>query len=252
MKSTHSPATLQLFREISTQRYVCIRFPTPEATRQTNRMNTTPTSAIYNLIVLDESGSMKPVKAPTITGFNEIVQTISGTQQQFPDQPQFVTLVTFNGLGIKTLLDKQPVDQLTPLTNDQYRPDASTPLLDALGRSLLRLEAQIDQEQNPTVLVSILTDGDENASREFSGPAVRAIVERLQGRGWTFTYMGTNHAVEQTAASISIKTSVRFDHNESGLKDLFERERKGRTTYYEKKRQGMSSADAEQGYYDQP
>lgn len=195
---------------------------------------------------------MAPVKAPTLTGFNEIAQTILGTQQQFPEQPQFVTLVTFNGMGIKTLLDKQPVGLLTPLTADQYRPNASTPLFDALGRSLLRLEIQLEQETNPTVLVSILTDGDENASREFSGAAVRAIIERLQDRGWTFTYVGANHAVEQVAASMSIKTTVRFDHNEAGLKDLFERERKGRTAYYEKKRRGMSSRDAEQGYYDQP
>ena len=214
-------------------------------------MNTTSAASVFNLIVLDESGSMEPVKAPTLTGFNEIVQTIQGTQQQFPDQPQFITLVTFNGLGIKTLLDKQPASQLTPLTSDQYRPDASTPLFDALGRSLLRLELQTENEINPTVLVSILTDGDENASREFTGMAVRAIIERLQSQGWSFTYMGANHAVEQVAASMSIKTTVRFDHNEAGLKDLFARERKGRTAYYEKKRQGMSSRDAEQDFFNQ-
>lgn len=215
-------------------------------------MTTTSSTSVYNLIVLDESGSMEPVKVPTLTGFKEITQTILGTQQQFPDQPQFITLVTFNGLGIKTLLDKQPVALLSPLTADQYRPDASTPLLDALGRSLLRLEIQLEQETNPTVLVSILTDGNENASREFTGATVRAIIERLQGRGWTFTYMGANHAVEQVAASISIKTCVRFDHNEAGMQDLFARERKGRTAYYEKKRQGMSSRQAEEGFWDNP
>lgn len=214
-------------------------------------MNTAPTTSVYNLIVLDESGSMEPIKDLTLTGFNEITQTILGTQQQFPEQPQFITLVTFNGLGIKTLLDKQPVDQLIPLTADQYCPDASTPLFDALGRSLLRLELQLEAIPNPSVLVSILTDGAENASREYTGSAVRAIIDRLQGIGWTFTYMGANHAVEQTAASLSIKTTVRFDPSSAGMEFLFERDRKGRSAYYEKKRRGMSSREAERGYFEQ-
>lgn len=215
-------------------------------------MNTAPAPSVYNLIVLDESGSMEPVKAPTLTGSIEIPQTILGTQQQFSNQPQFVTLVTFNGLVIKTLLNKHPVGLLNPLTANLYRPDASTPLFNALGKSLLRLEIQFEQETTPTVLISILTDGDENASREFTGSAVRALIERLQGLGWTFTYVGANHAVGRVAASISIKTTVRFYHNEAGLKDLFARERRGRTAYYEKKRRGMSSLEAEQDYYNQP
>ena len=214
-------------------------------------MHTSQTAPIYNLIVLDESGSMDSVKTPTITGFNEIAQTIRGVQHQFPDQPQFVTLVTFNGLAIKTVLDKQPANQLTDLTAEQYRPDASTPLYDALGRSLLRLEIQTENETSPTVLVNILTDGEENASREFSGAAVRTIIERLKGRGWTFTYMGANHDVERVASSMGIASSLRFQQDKAGMEKLFARESLSRQTYYAKKRSGMSSSEAEKGYYDE-
>jgi Mg-chelatase subunit ChlD len=215
------------------------------------RMTTTPTSAAYNLIVLDESGSMEAIKKATLTGFREIVQTILGTQQQFPEQSQYVTLVTFNGLGIKTLIDNKPAQELADLPELHYQPDASTPLYDALGKSLLRLELQTEKENNPTVLVSVLTDGEENASREFSGAAVKAIIERLRSRGWTFTYMGSNHDVEKAAASVGINNTVSFKHDERGTQELFEKDRKGRMAYYFKKSQGMSSEDAEKGFFDQ-
>jgi len=215
-------------------------------------MTSPSVSAVYNLLVLDESGSMNAVRHVTLAGFNEIVQTIRGAQEQFPEQKQFVSFVTFNGLGIKTLLDKQPASQLTELGPEQYCPDASTPLYDALGRSLLRLELQLEGESNPTVLVSVLTDGEENASREFTSEAVRAMVQRLETAGWSFTYMGANHAVEAAAARIAIRTTTRFRQDAAGMQALFEREKKGRASYYEKKRSGLSSREAEEGYYDQP
>ena len=90
---------------------------------------------VYNLIVLDESGSMHSIKSATITGFNEVVQTIKGIEQQFPDQQHFISLVTFNGLGTKTLLDQQAVANLQTIDENTYQPDASTPLYDALGMS---------------------------------------------------------------------------------------------------------------------
>lgn len=212
-------------------------------------MTTDAATPVYNLIILDESGSMAPIRNITLMGFNEIVQTIQATQREFPAQPQYVSFVTFNGMGIKTLLDRQPAGELQPLTEAVYRPDASTPLLDALGKSLLRLELQLEQERSPTVLVSILTDGEENASREFSYQGVRALIERLKGLGWSFTYMGTDHGVEEVASELSIPHQYRFEKSEGGMQELFARERRSRSSYYEKKRQGLSSQEAEEGYF---
>ncbi|RIV25472.1 VWA domain-containing protein [Fibrisoma montanum] len=206
---------------------------------------------IFNLILLDESGSMESIKAATLSGFNEVVQTIKGASQQFPEQQHTVTLVTFNGLGISTRLDNQPAPQLTQLTDELFRPSASTPLYDAMGRSLMRMEWLTEKETDYTVLVSILTDGYENASREFSGPQIQALVERLKQQNWSFTYMGANHAVQQTAMSLSIHQSITFQTNEADMKDLFDKERKGRTTFYEKRSKGQSTRDAESGYFEQ-
>ena len=101
------------------------------------------------------------------------------------------------------------------------------------------------------MLVSILTDGDENASRKFSAANIKALVARLTAKGWTFTYMGANHAVESTAAAMSIKTSVRFETNQGSIQELFEKDRKGRMSYFDKRSKGMSSQDAEKDYWDQ-
>ena len=215
-------------------------------------MTNTPEHQIFNLIILDESGSMEPIKPAILTGFHEMVQTIRGAQALYPGQQHFITLVTFNGLAIRTLLDKQPVDLLQPMTDQQYRPDASTPLYDAMGRSLMRLEWQTEQLTDYSVLVSIMTDGQENASREFSGSAVRALVDRLTKLGWSFTYMGANHDVERTASSLSIPSSLRFENNQAGVRDIFDKDRKGRMAYYDKKSKGMSSRQAEEGFWEQP
>lgn len=214
-------------------------------------MMTTPTHNIFNLIILDESGSMESIKTSTLSGFNEIVQTIKGVSLQFPDQQHTITLVTFNGLGITTRLENQPVEQLQELSDALFKPDASTPLFDALGRSLLRTEWLVEKETDYTVLVSILTDGEENASREFTGPQVKAMIERLKQRNWSFTYMGANHAVEQTAMSLSIEQSITFQTSDAGMKQLFEQERKGRNAFYDKRSKGQSIREAESGYFDQ-
>lgn len=218
--------------------------------KPTNRMNAS-VHKIFNLIILDESGSMESIKAATLSGFNEVVQTIKGASQQFPEQQHTITLVTFNGLSIKTRLDNQPVEQLSLLTDELFQPGASTPLYDAMGRSLLRMEWLVENELNYSVLVSILTDGEENASKEFSASQIQAMIERLKQRNWSFTYMGANHAVQKTALSLSIEQSITFQANEADMKDLFAKERKGRTTFYEKRSRGQSVKDAESGYFDQ-
>jgi len=67
---------------------------------------------VHNLIILDESGSMRSIKSAIIEGFNEIVETVKGIEKQFPEQEHFISLVTFNGLGQKTLLWKEHVGKI--------------------------------------------------------------------------------------------------------------------------------------------
>ncbi|MBS1796675.1 MAG: VWA domain-containing protein [Acidobacteria bacterium] len=186
---------------------------------------------VHNLMILDESGSMQSIKSATIQGFNEVVQTVRGVEKQFPEQEHFISLVTFNGLGIKTKLFAKKVKTLEELDESSYHPDSLTPLYDAIGFSVNKLRAALDGAENCSVLVTILTDGEENASREFSGAEIKALVKELKKRGWTFTYIGANHDVEKIALSLSITNTLKFQATEQDVKRAFDDDRDARIAY---------------------
>ncbi|WP_210487291.1 vWA domain-containing protein [Rufibacter aurantiacus] len=203
---------------------------------------------IHNLIILDESGSMESIKQATISGFNELVQTIKGSTELYPDQEHFISLITFNGLGINTKLFRQPVADLEQIDERIYRPNSLTPLLDAIGQSVIKLKYALDQTKEHHVLVTILTDGEENASKEFSGEQVRRIVEEQKQKGWTFTYIGANHDVVKTASAISITNTLVFESSEQGTKAMFKKEKSSRLSWLYKL---DNNEDAQQDYYNE-
>ena len=133
---------------------------------------------VFNLIILDESGSMSSIKEATIRGFNEVVQTVKGLESQFPDQEHFISLVTFNGLGIKTLLFNEPVRLLEEIDGNKYQPNSLTPLYDAMGFSITKLHKELETVNDPKVLITVLTDGEENDSKEYNGEAIASLVKR--------------------------------------------------------------------------
>lgn len=125
---------------------------------------------IYNLIILDESGSMQSIKPQAITGLNETLQTIKSAQEKYENQIHYVTLVSFNTNSVKTIYDCCPANRVQKLNNNDYQPSAGTPLYDVMLISLTSLRTKVKDEDN--VLVTIITDGYENASREYSGKAI--------------------------------------------------------------------------------
>ena len=198
---------------------------------------------VHNLIILDESGSMESIKETIIQGFNEIVQTVKGIEQQFPEQAHFISLITFNGLGQKILHFIDPVSQLTIIDQAKYKPDASTPLYDAMGFSFAKMRQVVQNLTNYNVLVTILTDGEENASKEYSGETIKKIVEDLKSKNWTFTYIGTDHNVQKFAKSLSINNMMSFDKSEVGLQEMFSKEKSARQRFSSLVRQGKQLGD---------
>ena len=186
---------------------------------------------VHNLIILDESGSMESIKKTIIQGFNEIVQTVKGIEKEFPEQEHFISLVSFNGLGHKTLHFADPVSKLEMIDDSKYQPDATTPLYDAIGFSCAKLRNVLGNSTDYNVLVTILTDGEENASTEYSGIAIKILIEELKNNNWTFTYIGADHDVEKFAVSISIENTMMFDKNEASMKDMFIKEKNARVNY---------------------
>ncbi|MCP3931090.1 MAG: VWA domain-containing protein, partial [Bacteroidetes bacterium] len=147
--------------------------------------------SIYNLIILDESGSMGVIKEPTISGFNELATTISHSKAQFPEQKHFVSFVTFNNYGIKFRLYNQPVEELGRIDGNSFQPNGMTPLYDAIGMGVLKLKHELINQENYDVLVTVITDGEENYSQEFTLKEVKLIIEQLSAkRNWAFGLIG--------------------------------------------------------------
>ncbi|MEP6596262.1 MAG: hypothetical protein ABJA71_09965 [Ginsengibacter sp.] len=198
---------------------------------------------VHNLIILDESGSMDSIKKTIIQGFNEIVQTVKGIEKEFTDQEHFISLVTFNGLGQKLLHFIDPVNKLELIDETRYRPDACTPLYDAMGFSLVKLRQLLEEKTDYNVLVTILTDGEENASKEYTGIAIKKLIEELKLNRWTFTYIGADHDVEKFALSLSITNTMTFEKNEDAMKNMFVKEKAARSNYSRKIRLNEATED---------
>ena len=115
---------------------------------------------IYNVIILDESGSMSSIYRETLQSMNEVLGGIRKNQEEFPDQQHFVTFVTFEGTGvdgIKVRRDRVPIGNIQNLTEKDYRPGGCTPLYDAMGKTLNDLEGLINEGDK--VMATIITDG---------------------------------------------------------------------------------------------
>ena len=184
---------------------------------------------VYNVIVLDKSGSMSSIARQAVDGVNETIGSIKSAQEKNPDQEHIVTLVAFCGCELKTIYDNVPVAEVKPLTGKDYRPCCMTPLYDAIGTTITRVHAMKSQDSESLALVTIITDGYENASREYSHAAIRALIESYKEQGWQFTYIGADHDVEQVAYSLNIQHSLQFDKSEAGTQAMFAKERRSRS-----------------------
>ena len=198
---------------------------------------------VHNLIILDESGSMESIKKTIIQGFNEIVQTVKGIEKEFPEQEHFISLITFNGLRHKVLHFNEPASKLEQIDDKRYKPNATTPLYDAIGFGIVRQKQVLEKLTDYNVLVTILTDGEENASKEYSGHAIKKLIDDLKLNRWTFIYIGADHDIEKSAASISISNTMVFQKNEEDMKLMFVKEKTSRQYYSQKIRDKKDTAD---------
>ena len=187
---------------------------------------------IYNVIILDESGSMSAIYNQALTGINEVLSGIRKTQEDFPDQHHYVTIVTFEGsgmAGIKTRRDRVAIEKIEDFSRKDYRPGGCTPLYDAMGKTLNELEGQIHEEDR--VMATIITDGAENASEEYSGKTVKEMVSRLREKGWTFAYIGANQDAVEVARDLHIDNALNFDATPEGTVQMSVRFRKASRKY---------------------
>ncbi len=140
-------------------------------------------------LVVDRSGSMHSVADDTKGSVQNLIQT----QKQQEGQAS-LTLIQFDHeyQVIHDCADLQTVDE--EAFAKQYQPRGSTALVDAIGRTIINMSNKIEtMEQKPTkVIVAVVTDGFENASREFTTEKVKQLVEEKQNLGWEFIFLGAD------------------------------------------------------------
>ena len=175
---------------------------------------------VFNVIILDRSGSMENIRYAAIDGFNVTLAGIRKAQEKFADtQEHYVSLLTFCSCEMRKVFDKTPVGQTRLLTSDDYEPCCGTPLYDAMGFTLTAMRKYVKDMEDAAVVVTIITDGYENSSREYNGLTIKALIEKLRKEGWTFTYMGANQDATEVAMSMSIRNARNFDFNSEGTRE---------------------------------
>ena len=111
-----------------------------------------------------------------------------------------------------------------------YRPGGGTPLYDAMGMAISKMNAQVTDEDN--VLVTVITDGEENSSEEWTLKMIRTMIEKLKKQHWTFTLIGTDNLdVESMAHSFAIDEHLEFRQDDEGTRAMFACERRSRERY---------------------
>lgn len=173
-------------------------------------------------VIIDKSGSMHHLKNDTIGGFNQFLSD----QKLVPGEVVF-TLCTFS-TDHKFVHNFVKMENVPNLDDTSYVPNGNTALLDAVGKTIdqvgNKLSALPEEERPSKVLFLIITDGQENASREFTKEKVRSMItHQREVYNWEFVFMGANIDSFAEGASLGISKNHTFNFMPSaaGTKDLY-------------------------------
>ncbi|MBP5517728.1 MAG: VWA domain-containing protein [Bacteroidales bacterium] len=188
---------------------------------------------VYNLVIMDKSGSMSSIKDAAIEGFNDVLAGVRKLAKDYADtKDQKMSLVLFDTSSMDEVAWNADPEKVEFLNNENYRPCACTPLYDAMGRNLTKLEKEVGNE-DASVMVTIITDGYENASTDYNLKDIKELINRLKEKGWSFAYMGTDHDVDAVTVDLSITNVIKFEKNLEETKRAFARERRAKERWME-------------------
>ena len=155
------------------------------------------------VFILDKSGSMAGLERDTIGGFNAMLD-----KQKAQAGECRITTVLFDH-RYELLHDRTDIRAVRPITAREYRVGGSTALLDALGKTIHKIATAQKNTSEPfrakREMFVIITDGEENASREYAAKEVKEAIRRQKSRyGWEFIFLGANIDAVETAGRFGI------------------------------------------------
>lgn len=184
-----------------------------------------PDSApVHISIVLDRSGSMASIADDIVGGFNEFLR-----EQRKRDGEARVTLVQFDGQDpFEILVDGRDLRDVQDLTRDRYQPRGMTPLLDATGRMILRIDNDVAArarkgEPEEDQIVVVVTDGLENASTEHTRKGVFELIEQRRAQGWAFVFLGADQDAyaEGTRMGVAGHNAAAWSKDKPGIDKMW-------------------------------
>ena len=175
------------------------------------------------VFILDRSGSMSGLENDTIGGFNSLIE-----KQKKQDGKCFVSTVLFDH-ETDVIYDRLELENIKPLTENEYFTRGCTALLDAIGGAIhhignIHKYARREDVPEHTMFV-IMTDGYENASRRYSSDKVKAMIERQKNKyGWEFLFIGANIDAVETAEryGISEDRAVNYHADSQGTAVVYD------------------------------
>lgn len=170
------------------------------------------------IVITDRSGSMDKIRQDANGGFDRFIRE----QKEVPGACR-VTQIMFDTV-VETQYTSKPLAEVPPLN---LQPRGGTALLDAIGQALNVHGARIAQEKwAELVVVTIITDGGENASREYTQPQIKTMIEHAEKNGWKFIFLAANQDGFSVATSYGIGSTSgikgqSFAANAAGTRDAY-------------------------------
>ena len=191
----------------------------PAKTDQKNKNN--KPKDVELVFILDRSGSMGGLESDTIGGYNSMLSK----QKKEKTGKVSVTTVLFDD-QYELLYNQVPIEKVSPMTEEEYYVRGSTALLDAIGKTVMQVKANQDKKEiKDKVLFVIITDGMENASREYRADQIKKLIEeRKEKDNWEFLFLGANIDAIGAAKDLGIDSSraVRFKSDKKGTAKNYE------------------------------
>lgn len=172
------------------------------------------------IFIIDKSGSMHPLVEDTIGGFNSFVES-----QKALDGKAYLTTVLFSN-GITKIHDRVDLNEIQPMTKEQYVTGGQTALLDAIGATINSTQKRVDDSEpdnRPTkVICAIITDGEENSSKVYKKENIETMIKhQTMCHNWEFIFLGATMDTVQDAIEMGIVNTVTYTANSIGTRSAY-------------------------------
>jgi uncharacterized protein YegL len=162
------------------------------------------TNTTHVCLVLDRSGSMQAVHGDALGGVNSYIAAAKQDRALYESR---FSMITFSSESVDAIRKNEIMETVKPIGSEEYRCSGWTPLYDAIGRGIGVVDEAIKGKTDVKAILVIMTDGQENASREFTYEKISALLKARQEQGWLVTFLGEGLDVAKQGTNLGTNAS---------------------------------------------